>query len=254
MGLVAVLWLWLACTAACPGDEVRAPAAKASRPAMPPPKGTLDRPPRVPAPAREVWGLTLGGSDHAAVISWLEARQVPCRGVPAPRRKTVHYRCNEVPGALFAERTLDEGVSVLLLARPDDGPLHHISALRRYATPLPAIADYTTAVAALRAGLGVPSDADADAPRPAAFDAKAVRFSTRWLFSDLEVEIGLYRLAGPDIVVRERWDVPGVEAGVGARGGGGVHGRGGGPHSPHGIVVPTGAESVPGFDADADRN
>ena len=78
------------------------------------------------------------------------------------------------------------------------------------------------------------------APPPAAGPlARApARFATSWLVADLEVGVSLARRAGPGVVVRERWDVPGVEAGVPPRPGSSGHiGAGGAtPHSPHGIV------------------
>lgn len=251
MGARISLWLVLACSCAEPLQVTETPTAASAEavPAMPPPMGVRAGPPRSAAPLRDVWGLSLGRSGHDELSTWLTNRGLHCGATPSPRRKTVHYRCGDVPGALLLNRVVGKTVSTLILARPDDGPLHHVSTLRRYAEPQPAIADYTSTRDTLRARLGPPADQDATPPSVAAFDAKATRFLMRWLFSDLEVELSLYRLAGPDIVVRERWDVPGVESGVEARGRGSVHGPGGGPHSPHGIVVPTGRDSLPGSSA-----
>ncbi len=199
------------------------------------------------APTREVWGLSLGLMGAKEVESWLAERNVRCKGRPAPRRATVHHRCSDVSGGLLLDRTVPDAVG-LLLARPDDGPLHHVSALRRYGQPSEAVTDYQRTLISLTARLGQPHQTDTTPPTAAAFASERVYFSSKWTFADLEVGVVLSRLTGPKIVVRERWDVPGVEATVGARVAGKVHGGVRLPHSPHGIVMPTGADSLPALE------
>ena len=127
---------------------------------------------------------------------------------------------------------------MLLLARTDTGPLHHISTIRRHAEVSKALIDYSQARDGLVARMGAPARQDAKAPTVADFKGPHARFATSWAFSDLTVELSLGRMGGDMLVVRERWDVPGVEAGVPPRPGSVGHSasRQVAPHSPHGIV------------------
>jgi hypothetical protein len=164
-----------------------------------------------------VWGLELGKTDVDGLADWLDQQGLHCPAVPSPRRRTVQYRCLNIVGGSWLQRPSSPLRVDLLLARTDDGPLHHVSTVRKTVTPEAAIADYLATVRALTERLGSPALTDNSPPTVAAFAAKLTRFSTMWALPDLTVDVTLSRLSGRAISVRERWDMPGVEAAVGAR-------------------------------------
>jgi hypothetical protein len=208
-------------------------------PAAPPELAVPLQPTLEPAPMRTVWGLSLGSTDATAIGAWVEAPEASCERLSSPRRLTEQQRCtlNELPG-LMADRSAGGAPTALLLARPESGPLHHVSTIRRHGRSAVALADYRAASAAITEVLGAPDPAAAADPTVEGLATKHVRFVRHWRFSDLQVELSLSKLGTSAVVVRERWDVPGVEAGVPPRPGSVGHSAGGtqGPHSPHGIV------------------
>jgi len=208
-------------------------------PAMPPAAGRPASTPRQPAPQRSLWGLELGTTQAEGIETWIQVQELDCDAAPATRRMTYQYRCMDADlSAEFTGRTPGSARSTLLLARTDSGPLHHVSTLRHHGAAGAAIQDYQTAIAQITLLLGDPTAKDPLPPTRDHFLKDQARFATRWEFSDLEVGASLYKMGGEDVVMRERWDVRGVEAGVPPRPGTVGHSTGGtsGPHSPHGIV------------------
>ncbi len=153
-----------------------------------------------PAPDRAWNGLVLGESDAATVVAWLADRGLACPAEPSPRRTTTHHRCRD-------------GGGKLLLARLDDGPLHHTSTDVRIADPEEARARYESAVARLTERFGPPQRLGP----LGATDGVNLRYTTAWAFDDLTVRVSLLRFNGGDLTVSERWDVPGAEARAEAR-------------------------------------
>ncbi len=236
---VWILGLCVGCTCAEEDPNSRALTVPRMAPAMPPSLGSPATPVRQPAPSRELWGLSLGRADETAIQAWVTAHGLRCESVPAPRRMTTQVRCrvSELP-AVVSERTPGQAESLLLLARPDSGALHHISTLRKHASAADALADFVAASDAITAGWGAPTQSAQRAPTVEELAGPHLRVVSRWDFSDLTVELSLSKLGGSKPVVRERWDVPGIEAGVPPRPGSVGHAAGAGqsPHSPHGIV------------------
>jgi len=194
----------------------------------------------LPALQRELWGLSLGTTDSAALDGWIAAHGLECEAMTAPRRMTQQYRCalESLPDVV-TDRAPAQTPTLLLLARPDEGALHHVSTLRRHSVPEEAVADFAAATAAITAAVGKESRSAEQPPSVAGLSGTHARFVSRWDFLDLQVELSLSKMGGQQVIVRERWDVPGVEAGVPPRPGSTGHAEGaagGSPHSPHGIV------------------
>lgn len=236
---VLILSLLVGCTCVDTDDGSRDLRLPRLAPRNPPEQAELVQPVRGQAPARALWGLELGSTGKAGLSTWVEAQGIDCEALTAPRRQTEQLRCtlDALPVAM-TDRRPGEAQSLLLLARPDEGPLHHISTLRRHLSPAEALQDFSAAGAAVSAQLGPPTRADPRPPVAADLSSAQVRFSSTWSFSDLLVELSLSRMGGEELVLRERWDVPGVEAGVAPRPGSSGHAPAGrvAPHSPHGIV------------------
>ena len=156
-----------------------------------------------PAPSRAFGGLTLGESAPAAIDGWLADHGLDCPAAPSPRRTTHQHRCADVG-------PLDGGLPVqaLLLARLDDGPLHHVSTDRSTDDPQAATAEYQAAVARWTQRLGAPAVAEP----VGRLDSAMLRYRTAWTFDDLLVELTLSRFSGTAYTVAERLDVPGAEA------------------------------------------
>lgn len=240
MRVVLILGLLAGCTCADQDPSSRDLSLPRLAPAMPPAVGQPQTAPRLPAPQREIWGLSLGTTDGPDLLNWITTYGLECEAMTAPRRMTQQQRC--------ALKTLPEVISgrapaqtstLLLLARPDEGALHHVSTLRRHSLAEEAVADFAAASTAISAALGQPSRSAERAPSVGDLSGAHARFVSRWDFSDLEVELSLSKVGGQQMIVRERWDVPGVEAGVPPRPGSTGHAEGaagGTPHSPHGIV------------------
>lgn len=177
-----------------------------------------------PAPTRNVFGLEIGTTDEAGLAFWAASRTLTCSAQPAARRATVRTECNGgLSTATFPERPSSGKFTQLLLSRTDAGPFHYVSLTRRYSIPAHAGREFESTLGTLKAALGEPKQI-----RP--FDAtqlsgRLVRFAASWGFSDLDVQISLFRGGGETITVTETWSVPGVEAGVGARPGTTGHGE-----------------------------
>jgi hypothetical protein len=236
---VLILSLLLGCTCGDTDDGSRDLGLVRLAPRNPPEQTVVAQPVREPAPSRALWGLELGSTEAAGLSSWVEAQGIDCEALSAPRRETEQLRCSmDTLPELMTDRQSGEAQSLLLLVRPDEGPLHHISTLRRHMAPAAALQDFAAAGVAVSAQLGPPTRADPRPPATADLASAQVRFSSTWSFSDLQVELSLSRMGGEELVVRERWDVPGVEAGVAPRPGSIGHAPAAGvaPHSPHGIV------------------
>jgi hypothetical protein len=155
-----------------------------------------------PSPTVDWQGLTLGQSPAAAIDAWIAARGLTCPAAPSPRRTTQQHRCAGA-GPLEGQLPVDR----LLLARLDDGPLHHVSTSRETPDAAAAKAEYEAAVARLSSRYGQPQVANA----VGRMDAPMIRYRTAWSFDDLAVELSLTRFSGVNYVVSERYDVPGAE-------------------------------------------
>lgn len=171
-----------------------------------------------PAPTRAPLGLQLGGATDADVAAWMDARGIEgCAQVASPRRTTVRWECGAQPASVLPERQVGAGtVDAVVLARLDDGPVHHLSTAREHAAVDEARVDYESSVSRLTALLGSPTSRVA-APSDAAFTRPVAHASTRWTFDDLVVELTVVKAAGRAVTVSERWDVPGVSARATAR-------------------------------------
>lgn len=164
------------------------------------------------APSRAIYGLTIGTSSGADIEAWLAARSLSCPGTPSVRRTTTRYACSgKLDPKLLPDRTIKGELHDLLLVRGDAGPLRHFSTGRRYSLPADAIADYTSAVAAIQGTLGAPTRTAAE-PTPEQFSGMLARFSTMWRYADLEVVVTVMKANGPYIAVTETWDLPGAES------------------------------------------
>lgn len=236
---VLILGFLAGCTCADQDDGSRDLSVPRLAPAMPPEPGLPPQAPRSAAPVRTLWGLGLGATDEAGLGAWVESRSIDCEALTSPRRMTRQLRCTlaDLPPEM-ATRRPGEAQTLLILARPDEGPLHHVSTLRHHPEPEAAIADFSAASEQITVRLGAATRTSSAAPTQANLSGAHARFVSTWSFSDLEVELSLSKMGGQALVVRERWDVPGVEAGVVPRPGSVGHSAGSSvaPHSPHGIV------------------
>jgi hypothetical protein len=219
------MWLaWLGCVCREPDAPSAAAVAAAS----------ADR--SRPAPSRTVAGLTLGTSTAADVEAWT-AGAGSCTTAPSPRRTTTRTECDAPPVSLMPDRTIRGAFDQIVVARPDDGPVHFVSARRLYSLPADARADYEAARAALTASLGTPQlDQTSADPLP---ETRLVRYASGWEFSDLGVRLTLLKAAGKDIAVTEVWSIPGVEERAGVRG--------------HAASASSGASQRPGWEVTTPR-
>lgn len=203
-----------------------------------PPEGAAPATPAVAQPAatdvaHDWYGLTLGQSEGADIAAWIEARGLRCEVGPALARASHQARCrDDLQPSLLPDRRISGQVRSLLLSRPDDGPLHHVSTLRRYSIPRHAVADYDAAVAALEARFG-PPDAPAPVTDPDRLTGALARWATEWTRTDLRVRVSIMKGAGDHISVTETWEVPGVEARIASRPGVSGHGAGAPARNPH---------------------
>ncbi|MEQ1506155.1 MAG: hypothetical protein ABMB14_28240 [Myxococcota bacterium] len=162
-----------------------------------------------PAPTHDWHGLALGATDATGIDGWATAHGWTCATAPSPRRTTVHHDCDHPDPSAIGEQALRGRLDQVLLARLDDGPLHHVSTDRVFAVPADASATYAAALARLTATFGPPVRTMA---APATFDGPLIRATTTWTFSDLTVDLTVMRVGTGPIHLSERWDVPGVEA------------------------------------------
>lgn len=162
------------------------------------------------APGRGWNGLELGATDVSALEAWVAERGLTCETAPSPRRMTIHLRCPS-PSAAAVGSTAPVPPEALLVVRRDDGPVHHVSVDHLLDTSI-ASAAYTAAVERWTKIYGPPTKTLA---APSRWDSPLVRASTDWTFPDLQVRVTVLRNGGQGPArLTERWDVPGVEAGV----------------------------------------
>lgn len=178
------------------------------------------------APTREVWGLTLGDSDEAALKSWLEARGLKWCGAAASRsRKAQRHDCR---GELLTNAALPEVASTgrltqLLLTRSDGHPLSYLTTTHTHSLPGPAADEYTARVKALTARLGEPTLTQAPNLETIA-RARITRVRTMWRFKGVEVSLSLVKLSDK-LRLTEVWNMPSDQARIEQRPGvKGAHG------------------------------
>ena len=165
------------------------------------------------APTREVWGLTLGEADEAALKSWLEARGLKWCGAAASRsRKAQRHDCR---GELLTNAALPEVTSTgrltqLLLTRSDGHPLSYLTTTHTHSLPGPAAEEYTARVKALTARLGEPTLAQAPNLETIA-RARITRVRTMWRFKGVEVSLSLVKLSDK-LRLTEVWNMPSDQA------------------------------------------
>jgi hypothetical protein len=183
------------------------------------------------APTRSWHDLALGVADGPTARGWAADLGLDCVEEPSPRRTTVHLSCQRPLSAAIGEEQRPGRLDRLLVARLDDGPVHHVSTERSFEAWTRASPTYLAARDALSARLGPPIDSD---PAPATFEGRLVHASTRWRFSDLQVDLTVSRFGDGAIRLSERWDLPGAEASAEARPGSvAAHGSPSAARNPH---------------------
>lgn len=167
------------------------------------------------APGVAVLGVELGRTRHAEALAWLQAHSLSCEVGPSSARTSFRYDCaGTLPLALLGDadpRVRGEAVlRRLLLARPDSGPLHHLSTIRSHPSGASAAADYAHAVAQISERLGAP---DRHQPAdPEAMSGPVVRYASTWRTPAVEVVLSVLRVGDGELTVQERWTVPDAEA------------------------------------------
>lgn len=175
--------------------------AKAARAALP--EATRE------APTREVWGITIGQADEAAMSAWLKGRGLAwCGATPSRNRKAIRHDCR---GGALTNAALPEAPSAgrltqVLLSHSEGHPLSYLSTTHAHSAPDAAIEAYTARVKALTARLGEPTLAqEADAETIAR--AKITRTRTLWRFKGLEVTLSLTKITNT-LRLAEVWNMP----------------------------------------------
>lgn len=167
-----------------------------------------------PAPLPAVLGLQLGQARHAEILAWISERELSCTAAPATTRTAFQYRCEgELPLTLLAPRVVGGKWTRLLISRPDEGPAHHLSMVRRHSLPERVVEDYDSTVALITGLLGAPSQAQPIAAA-AALKGPALRYNSRWEKPGLDVQVSAMRF-GKDsdpIEIHERWTLTGTLA------------------------------------------
>lgn len=203
----------LGCLSRC-GEEPSAPPAP---PVQAPPTAPVVGDPGSVAPTREVWGLEIGASNAEQVDAWLAQRGLSCASAPAPRRTTVHWTCKgPINLSIFPDRVIAGQIDELMLARLDEGPLHHLSLERIYSIPEQAADDLSATLAAISSALG-PPQRQLPLPADVNWGSPVVHADAQWRFDDLEVRLSLLKVGKSPIRVSERWSEPGAEARAEAR-------------------------------------
>jgi hypothetical protein len=173
-----------------------------------PPEAFRGGAPPEASPTRSWHEVVLGGTDGPAAQAWAAARDLDCVEKPSPRRTTVHLACERPAPAAIGEGERAGRLERILVARLDDGPVHHVSTERSFESPAQAAATYDEARKALVARLGAP---ERTAEAPSSFDVALVHATTRWRFADLQVDLTVSRFGEGPIRLSERWDLPGAE-------------------------------------------
>lgn len=209
--LLPALPLWLVACAGGPCASPPPPAAPAPAPAASAPA------PAAGTPDWTVLGLPLGRARHADIEAWATALALPgCVGAPVRTRQAWQLQCRgALPLAPLAPRVVGGRWTELLVARPDDGPAHHLSMVRTHSLPGSARADYESTLTHLVATLGPPTVRQDIAP-DAKLDASPLRWGSRWATGGGEVTLTLSRFgpASNPLLVTEVWalDVPSARA------------------------------------------
>lgn len=168
------------------------------------------------------------------MTAWAGARGLSCPETPSLRRLTTRAECaGPLDVALLPDRRIAGVLESVLIVRVDEGPVHHVSTLRRYSAPEAAQADYHSAITALSAQLGPPVRSQR-LDDLTVFSRPLARAVSQWTFDDLQVVLSVLKAAGDSIQVNEVWTLPGVEEQVGQRGEGSLHGKSRAPaKNPH---------------------
>jgi hypothetical protein len=160
------------------------------------------------------YGLTVGRSTHEDVMAWIDLHGLACDRFPSPTRTSFTYRCDgDLPVALLADRTIRGRLAQILVARPEDAPIHHFSTARRYSVPEDAIADFTSSIAAIEAELGPPAKLKPILD-PSDLSRGLARFAGEWTRDGLHVTVVLLKATGDYVSVTETWASPTLAARV----------------------------------------
>jgi len=208
--LLPAVPLWLV---ACAGGPCAAPPPPAPPVSAPSPAAA----PAAPSPDWTVLGLPLGRARHADIEDWAARLALPgCVGAPVRTRQAWQLQCRgTLPLGPLAPRVVGGRWTELLVARPDDGPAHHLSMVRTHSLPGSARADYESTLTHLVASLGPPTVRQ-DISDSATLDASPLRWGSRWATDGGEVTLTLSRFgpATSPLLVTEVWalDVPSARA------------------------------------------
>ena len=176
--------------------------------APPPPAATPAAAAASPPPAWTVLGLPLGVARHADIESWAARLALPgCVGAPVRTRQAWQLQCRgALPLDALAPRVVGGRWTELLVARPDDGPAHHLSMVRTHSLPTSARADYESTLAHLITVAGAPTVRQ-DIPPGAPLDGAPLRWGSRWVAEGGEITLTLSRFgaAGGPLLVTEVW-------------------------------------------------
>lgn len=177
------------------------------------------------APSRAFVGLEVGAASPADVDAWLAANGLTCRSGPDPRRNTYRHDCaDSLPISMGNLEDPRGTLSRVLVVRGDDSPVTHVASTRAYHLPDDVAADYGRLVHTLTTMLGAPQTSR-PIDDPTVLADGFARFSTRWEWQDLRVEVVALKGVGSTITLRELWEVPGATNLQSARPGShGMHG------------------------------
>ena len=185
------------------------------------------------APALLWHGLTVGAATATEVDAWIAERGLTCKSAGAMARESQQVRCSgDLPVTVLPDRKIGGRLTTLLFSGAENGPIHHISTLRKYSIPDRAIEDYASAVSALTAQLGPPQRSQA-VTDPERLSTALARWATDWAFADLTVRLSIMKGAGEHVTVTEVWETPGVEATIASRPGVRGHGAAKPAANPH---------------------
>ena len=167
--------------------------------------------PGLDAPDRSIFGLSLDEAFDSDVSDWLSERGLHCPESPSPARTTTHYTCSgKLDATALPERRTRGVLSSLLIARPDEGPVHHLSVRHKYSFAEVALEEYRATRDILRDQLGPPSRGDE--PEAVDLESPLIRYVTQWRYADLEVTLAVLRVGNSGLTLSEQWMVPGVES------------------------------------------
>lgn len=169
------------------------------------------------SPHADRYGLVLGQSTHEDVQAWLGAHNLTCQQFPAPTLNSFYYRCDgDLPLTLLPDRTIHGRLAQIMISRPENAPIHHLSTLRKYSLAEDAIADFESSAAAIEAELGAPALRQ-QVDDPSALSRPLARYAADWKGEDLEASVVLLKATGGFISVTETWTAPALKARVSQR-------------------------------------